>query len=203
VTQALAVEPAVSTRQRHRPDKPSMLAVGVIIWLGSEVMFFSSLFAAFFTIRAHASVWPPVGTHLDTVRAGLFTLVLVSSSFTMQKAVWDQERGDRSKAKLWVVATIVLGALFVANQFYEWVSLSHDPATNPTHTAYGSLFYIMSGLHGLHVTLGLVAMGFLLVRLKGPKGDPGETPVFQGVSYYWHFVDVVWVGLYACLFLLK
>jgi cytochrome c oxidase subunit 3 len=68
-----------------------MLAVGVIIWLGSEVMFFSSLFAAFFTIRAHASVWPPVGTHLDTVRAGIFTLVLVSSSFTMQKAVWDQE----------------------------------------------------------------------------------------------------------------
>jgi cytochrome c oxidase subunit 3 len=203
VTQALAAEPAVSTRQRHRPDKPPMLAVGVIIWLGSEVMFFSSLFAAFFTIRAHASVWPPPGTHLDTLRAGFFTLILVSSSFTMQKAVWDQERGDRNKAKLWVTATIVLGALFVANQFYEWVSLSHDPATNPTHTAYGSLFYIMSGLHGLHVTLGLVAMGFLLVRLKGPKGDPGETPVFQGVSYYWHFVDVVWVGLYACLFLLK
>jgi cytochrome c oxidase subunit 3 len=203
VTQALAAEPAVTTRQRHRPDKPSMLAVGVIIWLGSEVMFFSSLFAAFFTIRAHASVWPPPGTHLDTLRAGFFTLILVSSSFTMQKAVWDQERGDRSKAKLWVVATIVLGALFVANQFYEWVSLSHDPATNPTHTAYGSLINIMSGLHGLHVTLGLVAMGFLLVRLKGPKGDPGETPVFQGVSYYWHFVDVVWVGLYACLFLLK
>jgi cytochrome c oxidase subunit III len=203
VTQALAVDPAVTTRQRHRPDKPPMLAVGVIIWLGSEVMFFSSLFAAFFTIRAHASVWPPPGTHLDTLRAGFFTLVLVSSSFTMQKAVWDQERGDRSKAKLWVVWTIVLGALFVANQFYEWVSLSHDPATNPTHTAFGSLFYIMSGLHGLHVTLGLVAMGFLLVRLKGPKGDPGETPVFQGVSYYWHFVDVVWVGLYACLFLLK
>ena len=181
-----------------------MLAIGVMIWLGSELMFFSGLFAAFFTIRANTvGPWPPAGTELDVVRAGIFTLVLVSSSFTMQKAVWDQERGDRSKAKLWVVATIVLGALFVANQFYEWVSLSHDPATNPTHTAYGSLFYIMSGLHGLHVTLGLVAMGFLLVRLKGPKGDPGETPVFQGVSYYWHFVDVVWVGLYACLFLLK
>jgi cytochrome c oxidase subunit III len=203
VTQALAVDSAVPSRTRHRPDKPSMLAVGVIIWLGSEVMFFSSLFAAFFTIRAHASVWPPAGAHLDTIRAGIFTLVLVSSSFTMQKAVWDQERGARRSAKIWVVATIVLGALFVANQFFEWVDLSHTPATNPTVTSYGSLFYIMSGLHGLHVTLGLVAMIFLLGRLKGPKGDPGETPVFQGVSYYWHFVDVVWVGLYACLFLLK
>jgi cytochrome c oxidase subunit 3 len=180
-----------------------MLGVGVIIWLGSEVMFFSSLFAAFFTIRAHATVWPPAGAHLDTIRAGIFTLVLVSSSFTMQKAVWDQEKGARKSAKFWVIATLVLGTLFVANQFFEWVDLSHNPATNPTQTSYGSLFYIMSGLHGLHVTLGLVAMIFLLFRLKGPKGDPGETPVFQGVSYYWHFVDVVWVGLYACLFLLK
>jgi cytochrome c oxidase subunit 3 len=203
VTQALAADTVITSRQRHRPDKPSMLAVGVIIWLGSEVMFFSSLFAAFFTIRAHASVWPPVGTHLDVVRAGIFTAILVASSFSMQKAVWDQEKGDRSSAKLWVSITLVLGTLFVANQFFEWVDLSHNPATDPTHTAFGSLFYIMSGLHGLHVTLGLVAMIFLLGRLKGPKGDPGETPVFQGVSYYWHFVDVVWVGLYACLFLLK
>jgi cytochrome c oxidase subunit 3 len=203
VTQALAADPAITAPRRHRPDRPPMLAVGVIIWLGSEVMFFSSLFAAFFTIRAHASVWPPAGAHLDTIRAGIFTLILVSSSFTMQKAVWDQEAGERRSAKIWVVATLVLGALFVANQFFEWVDLSHTPATNPTVTSYGSLFYIMSGLHGLHVTLGLVAMVFLLGRLKGPKGDPGETAVFQGVSYYWHFVDVVWIGLYACLFLLK
>jgi cytochrome c oxidase subunit 3 len=203
VTQALAADPTIATVRRHRPDRPSMLAVGVIIWLGSEVMFFSSLFAAFFTIRAHASVWPPTGAHLDVVRAGIFTAVLVSSSFTMQKAVFDQEAGNRRSAKIWVVATLVLGTLFVANQFYEWIDLSRIPATNPTVTSFGSLFYIMSGLHGLHVTLGLVAMIFLLGRLKGPKGDPGETPVFQGVSYYWHFVDVVWIGLYACLFLLK
>jgi len=180
-----------------------MLAVGVIIWLGSEVMFFSSIFAAFFTIRAHASVWPPPGSHLDTVRAGIFTVILVASSFTMQKAVWDQERTERKSAKLWIWITLVLGTLFVANQFFEWVSLSQDHATNPTQTAFGSIFYISSGLHGLHVFLGLAAMLFLLFRLRGPAGDPGETAVFQGVSYYWHFVDVVWVGLYSCLFLLK
>ncbi len=203
VTQALAADPAITRPARHRPDRPPMLAVGVIIWLGSEVMFFSSLFAAFFTIRAHAIIWPPPGAHLDTIRAGIFTIVLVSSSFTMQKAVFDQERGERKSAKLWVWLTLVLGALFVANQFFEWVTLSQNPATNPTHTSYGSLFFIMSGLHGLHVFLGLAAMIFLLVRLRGPGGDPGETSVFQGVSYYWHFVDVVWVGLYACLFLLK
>ena len=79
-----------------------------------------------------------------------------------------------------VVATLVLGTLFVANQFSEWITLSHNPATDPTHTAFGSLFFIMSGLHGLHVTLGLVAMIFLLGRLKGPKGDPGETAGLPG-----------------------
>ena len=203
MTQAIAIDPVTNPRQRHRPDRPPMLAVGVMIWLGSEVMFFSGLFAAFFTIRAHASVWPPAGTKLDTVQAGIFTVILVSSSFTMQKAVWEQERGNRSSAKKFIVLTLVMGSLFVANQFYEWITLSHHPATDPTHTAFASLFYIMSGLHGLHVTLGLVAMIFLLGRLKGPKGDPGETAVFQGVSYYWHFVDIVWVGLFVCLFLLK
>jgi cytochrome c oxidase subunit 3 len=176
-----------------------MIAVGVMIWLGSEVMFFSALFAAFFTIRAHATVWPPPGTKLDTIQAGVFTVILLASSFTMQKAVFDQEKGLRKSAKLWVVITMLMGGAFVGNQFYEWITLTTRPGTN----AYGSLFFIMTGIHGLHVFLGLVAMLFLLGRLKGPKGDPGETAVFQGVSYYWHFVDIVWVGLFSCLFLLK
>ncbi len=181
-----------------------MLAVGVIIWLGSEVMFFSSLFAAFFTIRAHASVWPPPGPTSTPSRAGFFTVILVSSSFTMQKAVWDQERGERKSAKIWVWSTLVLGALFVANQFFEWVSLSHDPATNPTHTAYGSLFYIMSGpARPPRVPRVWPPCSSCWPASRVPAVTRARPPVFQGVSYYWHFVDVVWVGLYSCLFLLK
>ncbi|HEY2564411.1 MAG TPA: heme-copper oxidase subunit III [Acidimicrobiales bacterium] len=204
MTEALAVDQSTVDQStvehvRHRPDRPPMLAVGVMIWLGSEVMFFSALFAAFFTIRAHATVWPPTGTKLDTIQAGVFTFILLASSFTMQKAVFDQEKGDRKSAKLWVVITLLMGAAFVGNQFFEWITLTTRPATN----AYGSLFFIMTGIHGLHVFLGLAAMVFLLGRLKGPKGDPGETSVFQAVSYYWHFVDIVWIGLFSCLFLLK
>lgn len=176
-----------------------MLAVGVMIWLGSEVMFFSGLFAAFFTIRANDHPWPPLGTHVDTLQAGIFTAILVSSSFTMQKAVFDHERGDRRGARVWISWTIVLGIMFVGNQFYEWITQTTRWTTN----SYGSLFYIMSGLHGLHVVIGLIAMVFLLGRMKGAAGDPGELSAVQGVSYYWHFVDIVWVGLYSCLFLLK
>jgi cytochrome c oxidase subunit III len=181
------------------PARPQLLAVGVMIWLGSEFMFFSGLFAAFFTIRAHASVWPPPGTHLDTYQALVFTFVLLASSPTMQLGVWAQERGERAKARFWVVVSLLLGAAFLGNQAYEWKTLPFRPDTN----AYGSLFYIMSGLHGLHVLLGLFAMIFLLIRMSGPRGDAGETPVFQAVSYYWHFVDIVWIGLFSALFLLS
>jgi len=198
VSQAIQVDQGAKPR-RVVHERPPMLAIGVMIWLGSEFMFFSGLFAAFFTIRANATVWPPAGTELDTIQAGVFTAILVSSSFTMQKAVFDEERYDRHSARRWVVATLVLGFMFLGNQGYEWVTQTTRWNTN----AYGSLFYIMTGLHGLHVFLGLLAMTFLLLRMRGQAGDPGELSVFQGVSYYWHFVDIVWLGLYSCLFLLK
>jgi cytochrome c oxidase subunit III len=197
VSQATVDQAARPRRIVH--ERPPMLAIGVMIWLGSEFMFFSGLFAAFFTIRAHNPVWPPAGTHLDTIQAGVFTAILVSSSFTMQTAVFREEYYNRKSARAWVVATLVLGGMFLGNQFYEWVTQTTRWSTN----AYGSLFYIMTGLHGLHVALGLVAMIFLLGRMRGPAGDPGELSAFQAVSYYWHFVDIVWLGLFSCLFLLK
>jgi cytochrome c oxidase subunit 3 len=173
-----------------------------MIWLGSELMFFSGLFAAYFTIRAHAQVWPPAGTKLDLVQAGIFSVVLLVSSPTFQFGVWDEERGDRRKARIWIVISFLMGAAFVANTLFEW----HDflgQGLAPHTNAYWSLFYIMTGIHGLHVALGLVAMIFLLGRMKGPGGDPGEVNVFQAVGYYWHFVDFMWVGIFSCLFLLK
>jgi cytochrome c oxidase subunit 3 len=195
-----ATSPAsLAKTEKITHDRPPMLAVGVMIWLGSELMFFSGLFAALFTIRAHLAAWPPAGTKLDTMQAGIFTVILVASSFTMQWAVWLIERRDRAGARRWTIITIVMGAVFVGNQMYEWINLETRWYSN----AYGSVFYITTGLHGLHVFLGLVAMAFLLFRMRGTEGDPGELATFQGVSYYWHFVDVVWVGLYSALFLLK
>jgi cytochrome c oxidase subunit 3 len=101
-----------------------MLAIGVMIWLGSELMFFSGLFAALFTIRAHLASWPPKGTHLDVLQSGIFTIILVASSFTMQRAVWLIEHRRRGAARNWVIATIIMGALFVSNQAYEWTHLT-------------------------------------------------------------------------------
>jgi cytochrome c oxidase subunit 3 len=107
-----------------------MLAIGVMIWLGSELMFFSGLFAALFTIRAHLASWPPKGTHLDTLQAGIFTIILVASSFTMQWAVWLIEHRRRAEARRWVVITIVMGAVFILNQAYEWTHIETRWYTN-------------------------------------------------------------------------
>ena len=201
MTQAMTVEPNAAAR--HVPERPPLLAVGVMIWLGSELMFFSGLFAAYFTIRAHAVHWPTLaGGSLDYVQAGIFSVVLVASSPTYQLGVWDLEKGDRRKARIWLVISLVMGAAFVANTLYEW----HDflgKGLAPHTNAYWSLFFIMTGIHGLHVVLGLVAMLFLLGRMKGSAGDPGEVNVFQAVGYYWHFVDFMWIGIFSCLFLLK
>jgi cytochrome c oxidase subunit 3 len=195
-----AVSPnSLAKQEKIVHDRPPMLAIGVMIWLGSELMFFSGLFAALFTIRAHLAAWPPKGTHLDVLQSGIFTIILVASSFTMQRAAPRRRFSISQTARNWVIATIIMGALFVGNQAYEWTHLTTRWYTN----SYGSIFFITTGLHGLHVFLGLVAMSFLLYRMRGREGDPGELSTFQGVSYYWHFVDVVWIGLYSALFLLK
>lgn len=181
-----------------RFNKPTMLGVGTMIWLGSELMFFSGLFAAYFSIRANATgPWPMGGIKLDVLQSGIFTIILVLSSFTMQKAVFDLEHGRRRSARIWIGITMVMGAAFLANQFYEWTHAAFSVSTN----AFGSMFFIMTGLHGLHVFLGLVAMAFLLIRVGGRSKDPGLLPVMQSISYYWHFVDIVWIALYASLFL--
>jgi len=203
VTQALSVD-RPARPPRHVPERPPLLAVGVMIWLGSEIMFFSGLFAAYFTIRSgNATHWPLLGgAKLDYIQAGIFSVLLLVSSPTFQIGVWAVERGERAKARTWIIISFLLGAAFVANTLYEWhdfASSHHGPALN----AYWSLFYIMTGIHGLHVALGLLAMIFLLGRMTGPKGDPGETNVYQAVGYYWHFVDFMWVGIFSCLFLLK
>jgi len=143
--------------------------------------------------------WPPHPIKLDILQSGIFTAILLASSFTMQKALFDEEKGNRRGARIWLVTSFFMGLVFVLNQAYEWQTVNFTPKTN----AYGSMFFLMSGLHGLHVIVGLVAMIGLYGRMAGQRGDPGEAPVFQAVSYYWHFVDVVWVGLYSALFLLK
>jgi cytochrome c oxidase subunit 3 len=180
--------------------RPTMLAVGTTVWLASELMFFAGLFASYFTIRASSTSWPGPDIRLSTVRDLGFTLVLVASSFTMQQAVRVLHRNDRRAAMRWIGVTLLLGAVFLTNQLVEWRQVPFSPSTS----AYGSLFFIMTGFHGLHVLFGLLAMVGLLLRLgTGGLQDTGAFGVAEVITYYWHFVDVVWIGLFVTLFFIR
>ncbi len=181
-------------------DRTPVLTVGAVVWLASELMFFSGLFAAYFTLRATTrGDWPPAGVDLDVVTSGLFTLALVGSSATMALAVRAIAAGQLVAFRAWLVATLALAGGFLANQAHEWSTLGFSVSSH----AYGSAFYVMTGFHGLHVAAGMLAMVLLLGRSGSGRFGAAEAPAVEMVGYYWHFVDVVWVGLWATLFLLK
>ena len=193
---------------RRPVHRASPLTVGTIIFLASECMFFSALFAAYFTMRAiTAGAWPPVGSELPELnRALIFTIVLVFSSVTMQLAVRALERGRVNAFRNWTIATMVIGAAFVVNQGLEWFGLIENhtgEGFGPSSHAYGSAFFTMTGFHGFHVTMGVVAMFVLLARSGSKKFGRKDVPAVEVVSYYWHFVDVVWVIMFCVLFFVK
>ena len=175
-----------------------MLVVGIVIFLGSELMFFSGLFGTYFTLRAAHPGWAPDEVRVDALRL-LFTGFLVASSGTMQIAVVRIKQGNLASMRRWVVLTLLMGVVFLGGQVHEWLELPFQISTN----AYGSTFYAMTGFHGLHVVAGLVLMLVLLGRAATGAYDARRHAGVEVVGYYWHFVDVVWIGLFATLFVIR
>jgi len=181
-----------------------MVAVGTIVWLSSELMFFAGLFAMYFTIRSvtGADNWPPEHAHLDVPYALTFTIILVASSFTCQWGVFAAERGDVYKMRLWYFISLLMGTAFVLGQANEYRVQYAEGQTIHTD-GFGSVFYLTTGFHGLHVIGGLVAFVFVLLRSTVGKYTPEKATSAIVVSYYWHFVDVVWIGLFATIYLIQ
>jgi cytochrome c oxidase subunit III len=180
-------------------QQPSMLAVGTVVWLASELMFFGGLFAAYFTLKADARQWPPPGIELETMLSAIFTVFLIASSGTMILAVRSLERGDRTGMIRWILLTLGLGLLFLANQIREFISLDFKVSSN----AYGSIYYLMTGFHALHVAAGLLLMLVALAIATGPGPVARRSPTVDSIGYYWHFVDVVWIGLFLTIFVIR
>ena len=196
--------PTISARI-HSLNRPNLVSVGTIVWLSSELMFFAGLFAIYFTARAQnppGATWPPAPTHLNVPYALVVTIVLVASSFTCQFGVFAAERGDVFGLRRWYLLTLIMGTIFVLGQSYEYWNLV-DEGTTLASSAYGTVFYLATGFHGLHVTGGLIAFIFLIIRTKLSKFTPQQATAAIVVSYYWHFVDVVWIGLFSVIFLIK
>ena len=194
-------------------NRPNATSVGTIVWLASEVMFFAGLFAMYFSLRANApEIWANDTQILDVGFALINTLILVASSFTAQFGVFAAERMQpratgKSPAKWglveWFFISYVLGAIFVAGQVYEYATLVSE-GVSISSNSYGSAFYITTGFHALHVTGGLIAFLLIIGRSYAAKkfGHAEATGAIV-VSYYWHFVDVVWIGLFLIIYVLK
>jgi cytochrome c oxidase subunit 3 len=199
-----------------RPNRPNLVAVGTIVWLSSELMFFAALFAMYFTTRAvqGPEIWLKSTEILNIPFAAINTTVLVLSSVTCQFAVFAAERfQERRTGKLWqfgswglrewFALTFLMGAFFIGGQIYEYAALVSEGislSSNP----YGSVFYITTGFHGLHVTGGLIAFLILMIRIfKSPKFSHKQATSAIVVSYYWHFVDIVWIALFSAIYLIK
>lgn len=186
----------------HSLTRPNMVSVGTIVWLSSELMFFAGLFAMYFTVRSVNDVWPMPPTELDIPYALPVTLALVLSSVTCQLGVFAAEHGDVYGLRRWFTVTFILGLIFVLGQANEYRMLI-DEGTSISSTAYGSVFYLATGFHGLHVIGGLIAFLFMLARSTMGKFTPAQATTAIVVSYYWHFVDFVWIGLFAVIYLIQ
>lgn len=189
----------------HAPaNRPNMVSIGTIVWLSSELMFFAALFAMYFTLRAvNPELWANETELLNIPFASVNTTVLVLSSVTCQLGVFAAERGDVKGLRKWFVITFFMGAFFVAGQITEYASLVREGLTLSSN-AYGSAFYLTTGFHGMHVTGGLVAFLFVLATTYVSKRfthDQATRAIV--VSYYWHFVDVVWIALFFMIYILK
>ena len=182
----------------ERDARPNIVGIGVVVWLASELMFFAGLFAAWFQLRSiNSDAWPPDDVELAVARTAAATAVLVASSFTMHLGVQSAERGDRRGAVRWVLLTVALGAAFLANQALEYAELEISISSH----AYASMFFLLTGFHGLHVLGGLVLLLVVLGVVTGRTKAPLDEPLVMA-SYYWHFVDVVWVGMFAVVYVL-
>jgi cytochrome c oxidase subunit III len=203
-----AAAPSFESSRVHSLTRPNIVSVGTIVWLSSELMFFAGLFAMYFTMRAvHPGDWPMTLPDGEDIKLSLgyatpFTIILVASSFTCQWGVFAAEKGDVFKLRRWFVLTFLMGLIFLLGQANEYRMQVNDGNTISA-TGYGSVFYLTTGFHGLHVTGGLIAFILFLARTTLGKFTPAQATAAIVVSYYWHFVDVVWIGLFAVIYIIR
>jgi cytochrome c oxidase subunit 3 len=209
-----AAAPSFESSRVHSLTRPNIVSVGTIVWLSSELMFFAGLFAMYFTVRSvHAGDWPMRLPMDGGVRAGgdiklsllyatPFTIILVASSLTCQWGVFAAEKGDVFGLRRWFTLTFFMGLIFVLGQANEYRQQVADGNTI-SRTGYGSVFFLTTGFHGLHVIGGLIAFILFLIRTTLGKFTPAQATAAIVVSYYWHFVDIVWIGLFAMIYIIR
>jgi cytochrome c oxidase subunit III len=183
--------------------------LGFILFIASEVMFFGGLFAAYFIARADSVQWPPEdlltpdqiarGVHLELelLLPSIATAILVLSSVTMQFAVWQIQKGNRQAMIWWLFISFVMGVVFLCMQMYDYSQLPFSSGD----TIFGTTFYTLTGFHGAHVAGGAIFIFVVMIRGLGGQFSANNHEAVEACSFYWHFVDIVWIALFSTLYI--
>ena len=186
------------TKQRARPEMSGPV-LGMVLFVASEAMFFAAFFGGYFTIKANAPEWPPAGTpHLEIDIASILTVILVISSITIQLSLRSIRSGSIRRSTVWLGVTIVLGICFLSLQLYDYSQLGFGLKDG----VFGTLFYVMTGIHMAHVLGGVVFLALVFGQSwRGRLSATHHDPLAAG-AIYWDFVDVVWLCLFTVFYLL-
>lgn len=173
---------------------------GILLFIGSEIFLFGGLFATYFSFKAISPEWPDTHHELPLLKTFIFSLFLFASSWTVHKAEHHLKHGAHKAFRLWWNLTILLGAIFLGGQVWEYTNLINEGATlGSSH--FMSAFFMLTGTHGLHVFGGLCALVIVAVRAGKGQFNQERHAFPQAVSMYWHFVDIVWVLVYSIIYL--
>jgi cytochrome c oxidase subunit 3 len=183
----------------HHSSRVEAGMLGMFLFIASEIMLFGSFFTAYFFVRVAARTpWPTPPFHLPVFVALVNTCILVTSSFTIHWATQSIKRGNRAGLQAGLVLTFLMGLTFLLTQMIEYARVGFAPHDG----AFGTIFYCLTGLHGAHVFVGLSILFFMTVRaFRGHFSAESHHGVEIG-GIYWHFVDVMWIVVYATVYLL-
>jgi cytochrome c oxidase subunit 3 len=185
--------------EAHRSSRVEPQMLGMLLFIISEVMIFGAFFTAYFFIRVvNNDPWPAHGTELPKIVAGFNTAILLSSSVTLHWALTSVKNGNRTGLKAGILSTFFLGATFLFVQVNEYVHVGFAPHDS----AQGSIFYGLTGLHGAHVTIGLILLAIVTVRAFRGHYTPEQHRGVEVPGIYWHFVDIMWIVVYSTVYLL-
>lgn len=177
----------------------SALLLGVVLFLASELMFFAAWFGAYYDLRGHADRWPPPGVSLSLVEPTIGTAVLATSSLLVLIATRGLHARNYLLTRAGLAAAILCGSAFLAIAVHGWLQ---QPFQISSH-AYGSIFFSMTGFHAMHVLVGVIAMAYLFAGARQPAFLDANAAGAEGIGYYWHFVFLVWLGIYATIYLVR
>ena len=185
--------------EAHQSSRVDARTLGMFLFIASEVMLFGSFFTAYFFVRvAKGEAWPTPGHELPVFVAGINTIILVSSSFTMHWALQAIKRGNRVGLQAGLTLTFLLGLTFLLTQIREYSRVGFAPYTD----AFGTIFYCLTGLHGAHVFVGLTQLLAATIRSYRGHYSPEAHHGVEIPGIYWHFVDVMWIVVYTTVYIL-